>query len=150
VGALKPDNYGSCLAWIDCTPIDLCSRHPSIQEQDFLLMDKVEHCGRWGLISLSLVLNFVPDPKTRGEMARRPWGHYLYTGHDGRRSHATVSPRYAFSCGLAVSCRELYSVRSFELFMDAWTPTVTPVMCTELTLPDSRAPQSTPQACGLC
>ncbi|KAH9857832.1 putative methyltransferase-domain-containing protein [Lenzites betulinus] len=37
VGALKPDNYSSCGGWISVSPIDLHSRHPSIQEQDFLL-----------------------------------------------------------------------------------------------------------------
>lgn len=47
-------------------PIDLRSNHPLIQEQDFLLMDETEHRDRWDVISLSLVLNFVPDPKDRG------------------------------------------------------------------------------------
>ncbi|KAF9001946.1 nucleolus protein [Cyathus striatus] len=68
VGALKPDNYATCSSWISTTPIDLHSRHPSIIEQDFLLMDEHEHCEKWGLISLSLVLNFVPDPQDRGRM----------------------------------------------------------------------------------
>ncbi|KAL1947575.1 hypothetical protein VTO73DRAFT_13299 [Trametes versicolor] len=68
VGALKPDNYASCAAWVDVTPIDLHSRHPLIQEQNFLLMDPVEHRECWDAISLSLVLNFVPDAKDRGRM----------------------------------------------------------------------------------
>lgn len=67
VGALKPDNYKSCSAWIECTPIDLRSRHPSIREQDFLLMSE-EHRSAWDVISLSLVLNFVPEPNDRGRM----------------------------------------------------------------------------------
>jgi 25S rRNA (adenine2142-N1)-methyltransferase len=67
VGALKPDNYSSCSTWIRCTPMDLRSRHPGIVEQDFLLMDEVKHRERWGALSLSLVLNFVPEPKDRGE-----------------------------------------------------------------------------------
>lgn len=66
VGALKPDNYASCVAWVDVTAIDLHSRHPSIQEQNFLLMDPAEHRESWDAISLSLVLNFVPDAKDRG------------------------------------------------------------------------------------
>lgn len=70
VGALKPDNYTSCQAWTDVTPIDLHSQHPSILEQDFLLMDPEEHREKWGAISLSLVLNFVPDAKDRGQMLR--------------------------------------------------------------------------------
>jgi 25S rRNA (adenine2142-N1)-methyltransferase len=49
-------------------PMDLRSRHPSIAEQDFLLMDQDEHKDKWDVISLSLVLNFVPEPKDRGEL----------------------------------------------------------------------------------
>jgi 25S rRNA (adenine2142-N1)-methyltransferase len=67
VGALKPDNYHTCSSWIEWTPIDLHSRHPHIVEQDFLLMDADQHASKWGAISLSLVLNFVPLPLDRGE-----------------------------------------------------------------------------------
>ncbi|PCH38378.1 hypothetical protein WOLCODRAFT_97010 [Wolfiporia cocos MD-104 SS10] len=70
VGALKPDNYASCSSWIDTLPIDLRSNHPSIMEQDFLLINEAEHRERWDAISLSLVLNFVPDAKDRGKMLR--------------------------------------------------------------------------------
>jgi 25S rRNA (adenine2142-N1)-methyltransferase len=66
VGALTPDNYKACSSWVDATPIDLRSRHPSILEQDFLLLDETENCEKWDSISLSLVLNFVPDPRDRG------------------------------------------------------------------------------------
>ncbi|KAI4528357.1 hypothetical protein K525DRAFT_261553 [Schizophyllum commune Loenen D] len=81
VGALKPDNYKSCQTWIDATPIDLHSRHPSIQEQDFLKMNEDEYRSSWNIISLSLVVNFVPDAKDRGHMLRlahtmlKPDGH---------------------------------------------------------------------------
>ncbi|KAL4074682.1 putative methyltransferase-domain-containing protein [Scleroderma yunnanense] len=68
VGALKPDNYASCSSWLDVTPIDLRSRHPAIREQDFLEMDVDENMGKWDIISLSLVLNFVPEPRDRGRM----------------------------------------------------------------------------------
>jgi 25S rRNA (adenine2142-N1)-methyltransferase len=68
VGAVKPDNYHSCASWIDATPIDLHSRHPSILEQDFLCMDQERHREAWDIISLSLVLNFVPDGKDRGTL----------------------------------------------------------------------------------
>ncbi|EGN96162.1 hypothetical protein SERLA73DRAFT_185759, partial [Serpula lacrymans var. lacrymans S7.3] len=68
VGALKPDNYDSCASWIAVTPIDLRSRHPSILEQDFLLMDEADHREKWNVISLSLVVNYVPEPKDRGRM----------------------------------------------------------------------------------
>ncbi|GBE82446.1 25S rRNA adenine-N(1) methyltransferase [Sparassis crispa] len=70
VGALRPDNYASCASWIQGNPIDLRSQHPAIAEQDFLLMDEKAHHARWDVISLSLVLNFVPDAKDRGQMLR--------------------------------------------------------------------------------
>jgi 25S rRNA (adenine2142-N1)-methyltransferase len=67
VGALKHDNYGSCESWVACSPIDLRSRHPEIREQDFLKLDVGENKDRWDVVSLSLVVNFVPDAKDRGE-----------------------------------------------------------------------------------
>ncbi|KAF8326609.1 uncharacterized protein EI90DRAFT_3069906 [Cantharellus anzutake] len=70
VGALKPDNYDSYSSWISNTPIDLRSRHPKIIEQDFLLLDPVENREKWDVISLSLVINFVPSPHDRGKMLR--------------------------------------------------------------------------------
>jgi len=73
VGALKPDNYQPCSSWIENTPIDLNSRHPSIREQDFLLMDLEENTSQWDAISLSLVVNFVPEPRDRGRMLRLAW-----------------------------------------------------------------------------
>ncbi|KAI6129145.1 putative methyltransferase-domain-containing protein [Pisolithus thermaeus] len=68
VGALKPDNYASCSSWIDATPIDLRSRHPAIREQNFLTMEANENRGKWDVLSLSLVVNFVPEPRDRGRM----------------------------------------------------------------------------------
>jgi len=68
VGALKHDNYAPHSSWISCTPIDLRSRHPEIREQDYLLLDVSENRSKWDAISLSLVLNFVPDPHDRGKM----------------------------------------------------------------------------------
>ncbi|KAL5511402.1 DLD1_1 [Sanghuangporus vaninii] len=79
VGALKPDNYASCSSWIDVLPIDLRSTHPGIAERDFLEMQKDDDdddddgetkCGVWDAISLSLVVNFVPEPRDRGRMLR--------------------------------------------------------------------------------
>ncbi|KZT44093.1 hypothetical protein SISSUDRAFT_1013156 [Sistotremastrum suecicum HHB10207 ss-3] len=71
VGALLPDNYRSCASWIDVTPIDLHSRHPAILEQDFLQMDDASNMEKWDILSLSLVLNFVPDAHERGRMLRK-------------------------------------------------------------------------------
>ncbi|CAE7087449.1 unnamed protein product [Rhizoctonia solani] len=70
VGALKHDNYRSCDPWVACSPIDLRSRHPEIKEQDFLKLDIRENEGKWDVVSLSLVVNFVPDAKDRGKMLR--------------------------------------------------------------------------------
>lgn len=83
VGALLPDNYKSCSSWIDATPMDLHSRHPSIIEQDFLLMGPAENPEKWDIISLSLVLNFVPRPEDRGRMlhlahSMLPYGGKLF------------------------------------------------------------------------
>lgn len=72
VGALKPDNYAACIEWMEVTPIDLHSQHPDILEQDFLLMDEEEHHAKWDIISLSLVVNFVPDAKDRGMFGQPP------------------------------------------------------------------------------
>ncbi|KAF8184961.1 nucleolus protein [Mycena galopus ATCC 62051] len=80
VGALKPDNYDSC-RWIKTTPLDLHSRHPSILEQDFLLMDETENREKWDVVSLSLVLNFVSDAKDRGRMLGLAWNFLVPGGH---------------------------------------------------------------------
>ncbi|KAJ7236730.1 putative methyltransferase-domain-containing protein [Mycena haematopus] len=81
VGALKPDNYDSCRSWIKTTPLDLHSRHPSILEQDFLLMDETENRQKWDIVSLSLVLNFVSDAKDRGRMLSLAWNFLVPAGH---------------------------------------------------------------------
>lgn len=52
---------------MECQPIDLNSRHPAIRQQDFFLIDQADNREKWDVISLSLVLNFVPEPKDRGE-----------------------------------------------------------------------------------
>lgn len=68
IGALKPDNYSSCTSWIHNFPIDLNSRHPDIKEQDFLHRPvPTTDESRFDVVSCSLVLNFVPDVKDRGE-----------------------------------------------------------------------------------
>ncbi|KAF5324470.1 hypothetical protein D9611_004524 [Ephemerocybe angulata] len=81
VGALLPDNYQSCSSWIDCRPIDLNSRHPAILQQDFFLLDPLTNQEKWSAISLSLVLNFVPEPKDRGRMLRMAHSMMVQDGH---------------------------------------------------------------------
>lgn len=73
VGALSTQNEISNFAGtIDMTRIDLNSQGPGIEQQDFMqrpIPTSDEH--RFDLISLSLVLNYVPDAPGRGEMLRR-------------------------------------------------------------------------------
>ena len=91
VGALLPDNYASCSSWIDNTPIDLRSRHPSIREQDFLLMDEEGNREKWDVISLSLVVNFVPEARDRGSVNTA--SVYQQAGlRDVHRANASFSP----------------------------------------------------------
>ncbi|KAL2866325.1 25S rRNA (adenine2142-N1)-methyltransferase [Aspergillus lucknowensis] len=72
VGALSTKNACARIQYFDVTRIDLNSQEPGILKQDFMerplpLCDQ----DRFNLISLSLVLNYVPDPVSRGEMLKR-------------------------------------------------------------------------------
>ncbi|KAL2809484.1 putative methyltransferase-domain-containing protein [Aspergillus granulosus] len=72
VGALSTKNACSRNENLDVTRIDLNSQEPGILKQDF--MERPLPLGdedRFHLISLSLVLNYVPDPVGRGEMLKR-------------------------------------------------------------------------------
>jgi len=81
VGALKSDNYASAASWIDCKPIDLHSRHPLIEEQDFLKMDAEKNRKLWNAISLSLVVNFIPNAHDRGKMLSLAHGFLSDSGY---------------------------------------------------------------------
>jgi 25S rRNA (adenine2142-N1)-methyltransferase len=73
IGALSTKNeiskYSSA---IDMTRIDLNSQGPGIEKQDFMARP-LPTCDdeRFDIISLSLVLNYVPDAVGRGEMLKR-------------------------------------------------------------------------------
>lgn len=72
VGALSVENAVSTSQHLDVTRIDLNSQHPGIKKQDFMTMQPpTEDIDRYDAISLSLVLNYVPDPAGRGEMLKR-------------------------------------------------------------------------------
>ena len=78
IGALSPDNACAQSKLFEMTRIDLRSLHSSIQQQDFMkrplpaATDNDRGSGeKYDIISLSLVLNCVPDPCRRGEMLRR-------------------------------------------------------------------------------
>lgn len=72
VGALSTQNACSKSGHFDIERIDLNSQGEGILRQDFmerpLPQDESE---RFDIISLSLVLNYVPEPKGRGDMLRR-------------------------------------------------------------------------------
>ncbi|KAH6866415.1 putative methyltransferase-domain-containing protein [Alternaria rosae] len=73
VGALSTKNEISKYASvIDMTRIDLNSQGPGIEKQDFMERP-LPTCDneRFDIVSLSLVLNYVPDAVGRGEMLKR-------------------------------------------------------------------------------
>jgi 25S rRNA (adenine2142-N1)-methyltransferase len=84
VGALSTRNALNIPDTTKVRRIDLHSSEPGIEEVDFMDLElpkeKAAHSnerrGEWwnggyDIISLSLVLNYVPDPKARGKMLRR-------------------------------------------------------------------------------
>lgn len=72
VGALSIDNACSKSGLFDIQRIDLNSQGEGILQQDFMERPlPTDDTERFDIISLSLVLNFVPEPQGRGEMLRR-------------------------------------------------------------------------------
>lgn len=72
VGALCTKNACSRTPALDVTRIDLNSQEPGILKQDFMERPLPSTDNeRFNLISLSLVLNYVPDATGRGEMLKR-------------------------------------------------------------------------------
>ncbi|KAF2095156.1 hypothetical protein NA57DRAFT_45001 [Rhizodiscina lignyota] len=72
VGALSIENAISQSAHFEVTRIDLNSQHPQIKKQDFMerhIPTKDE--DKFDVLSLSLVLNYVPDAGGRGKMLAR-------------------------------------------------------------------------------
>lgn len=72
VGALSTSNACSKSEYFDIERIDLNSQGEGILQQDFMKRPLPKnHREKFDIISLSLVLNFVPDPKSRGDMLLR-------------------------------------------------------------------------------
>ncbi|KAH7308221.1 putative methyltransferase-domain-containing protein [Stachybotrys elegans] len=72
VGALSTRNACSVSGLFDMVHIDLNSQEPGIQKQDFMERPlPTDEADKFDMISLSLVLNFVPDATGRGDMLRR-------------------------------------------------------------------------------
>lgn len=84
VGALSPDNACSRSNLFSVTRIDLNSRDPSIEAQDFMDRPIPTADGeRFDIISLSLVLNYVSLPAARGEMLERTTEFLRHTPLEG-------------------------------------------------------------------
>ncbi|KAL1957096.1 hypothetical protein VTO42DRAFT_6354 [Malbranchea cinnamomea] len=72
IGALSTKNACSTVKSIDVTRIDLNSQEPGILQQDFMERPLPSSAAdKFHIISLSLVLNYVPDAATRGKMLLR-------------------------------------------------------------------------------
>ena len=72
VGALSTDNACSRSECFEVTRIDLNSQNPRIIKQDFMLRPLPQgEADLFDCVSLSLVVNFVPDPVRRGDMLER-------------------------------------------------------------------------------
>ncbi|GLB11473.1 hypothetical protein AtubIFM57258_008343 [Aspergillus tubingensis] len=72
IGALSTKNACSMNKSLDVTRIDLNSQEPGILKQDFMKRPLPQNeFDRFHIISLSLVLNYVPDAAGRGEMLKR-------------------------------------------------------------------------------
>lgn len=72
VGALSSKNACSRNQQLDVTRIDLNSQEPGILKQDFMQRPLPrDDTDKFHILSLSLVLNYVPDAVGRGEMLKR-------------------------------------------------------------------------------
>lgn len=135
IGALTPDNYASCSKWIENHPLDLNSRHPAIAEEDFLQRPKPQdENGRFDIVSCSLVLNFVPDPKDRGEST------FTFAANNGGRmlqlcrAHLHPRPSSMLFIVLPLPCvsnsryttvesfKQLVAAVGFKLVEEQWRP----------------------------
>lgn len=93
VGALSTENeISKHPKRIHVTRIDLNSQGPGIQEQDFMERPlPVSDSERFDIISLSLVLNYVPEPVGRGEMLKRIT-HFLQPPITSTKGEEAVLP----------------------------------------------------------
>ncbi len=71
VGALSTKNACSRVSCLDVRRIDLKSQEVGIEEIDFMNLPVPDSGEKFHTISLSLVLNYVPDPASRGAMLAR-------------------------------------------------------------------------------
>ncbi|PHH80014.1 hypothetical protein CDD80_3143 [Ophiocordyceps camponoti-rufipedis] len=92
VGALSTRNACSACGRFDMVRIDLGSREAGILQQDFMERPLPEtEADKFDVISLSLVLNFVPDAESRGRMLARTLS-FLRIAAGGASSGTTAGP----------------------------------------------------------
>ncbi|KAI7424738.1 nucleolus protein [Hortaea werneckii] len=104
VGALSTKNACSKSVMFDIERIDLNSQAEGIKQQDF--MDRPlpsSNSERFDIISLSLVLNYVPDAEGRGEMLRRTC-QFLRTEGSTAPANDTKTPFPALFLVLPAPC----------------------------------------------
>ncbi|KAI7118829.1 nucleolus protein [Hortaea werneckii] len=104
VGALSTKNACSKSGMFDIERIDLNSQAKGIKQQDF--MDRPlpsSDSERFNIISLSLVLNYVPDAEGRGEMLRRTC-QFLRTEGSTAPANDTKTPFPALFLVLPAPC----------------------------------------------
>lgn len=96
IGALSTTNALNMPLVTKVRRIDLRSSGPGIEEADFMkfpLPNSPDRSGEWeggrgyDVISLSLVLNYVPDARGRGEMLRRTTMFFSTSDHDDHDDH---------------------------------------------------------------
>lgn len=92
IGALSTQNALNVAGATSVRRIDLRSSSAGIEEYDFMafpLPSAADGSGEWhgrrgyDVLSLSLVLNYVPDAEGRGDMLRRTTEFFAATGRDG-------------------------------------------------------------------
>ncbi len=90
VGTLSTRNACSQIKCLDITRIDLHSQEPEIQEIDFMdLPLPKREAQMFHILSLSLVLNFVPDAAARGSMLKRTCE---FLSHGSTKQSGTLLP----------------------------------------------------------
>ncbi|KAK3333275.1 putative methyltransferase-domain-containing protein [Cercophora scortea] len=95
VGALSTQNACSKSGFFDIQRIDLNSQGEGILQQDFMERPLPQSdADKFDVLSLSLVLNFAPDPKGRGEMLLRTT-EFL---HEPERYLGSETPMDKFPC----------------------------------------------------
>ncbi|KAG5952932.1 hypothetical protein E4U53_007490 [Claviceps sorghi] len=92
VGALSTRNACSASGLFEMVHIDLNSQEPGIQEQDFMQRPIPDLASdKFDIISLSLVLNFVPDAEGRGRMLRRTLSFLRQQSRDDPKEMASLA-----------------------------------------------------------